>query len=237
MTRPRNASEAGFTLFEALVAMALMGLIMGALAAITAEWLPNWNRGMARIQRNEQVAVALDRLAADLAAAQHVAPNRQHVQPLFVGGELSVIFVRTAIGPNTRPGLEFVRIAETADKLGRALVRTRAPFVPLPAGTNSLDRIPFADPVVLLRAPFRVVFAYAGPEGGWRNVWHEKMGSLPLAVRFTVRDAGTERVLDVSTATLVHVQAGAPEPEPPEEPAVPPGTQPQGGAPAGRRGR
>ena len=65
-------ADAGFTLLEALVAIALMGLIVGALATVTAQWLPNWNRGQLRTQRNEQLAIALDRLVADLSAAEYV---------------------------------------------------------------------------------------------------------------------------------------------------------------------
>src|SRR5262249_61050606 len=83
-------SNAGFTLFEALVAVALMGLILGALATVTSQWLPNWNRGLARVQRSEQVAIALDRLAADLGAAEHVFPNSKIRRPLFDGSELAV---------------------------------------------------------------------------------------------------------------------------------------------------
>src|SRR3569623_1880920 len=64
LTRPWRAED-GFTLLEALIALALMGLIMGALASVTAQWLPSWNRGIIRAQRNEQGAVALDRLTAD----------------------------------------------------------------------------------------------------------------------------------------------------------------------------
>jgi general secretion pathway protein J len=205
-------SDAGFTLFEALVGTALMGLILGALATVAAQWLPNWNRGLARVQRNEQVAIALDRLVADLSAAEHVFPNRMVRRPLFDGGELAVTFVRTAIGPNVRPGLEIVRIAETVDALGRVLVRTRAPFVPLATGDPLLDPIPFADPVVLLRSPLRVTFAYSRGDGTWANTWHGS-SYLPAAVRFIVRDAVAGRALAVSTATRVYVQMAAPEPE------------------------
>jgi general secretion pathway protein J len=202
--------NAGFTLVEALVAVALMGLIMGALATVTAQWLPSWNRGLLRVQRNEQVAIALERLVADLSSVEHVTANREAKQSLFVGGELSVIFVRTGIGPNTNPGLEIVRVAETADALGRVVVRTRAPFVPLPIGDPSLDRIPFADPVVLLRAPLRASFSYPGRDGGWTPTWQND--GIPSAIRITVRDAVAERVLAVSTATRVHVEVPAPKP-------------------------
>jgi general secretion pathway protein J len=213
-----HQADAGFTLIEALVAVALMGLIVGALATVTAQWLPNWNRGLLRIQRNEQVAIALDRLVADLSAAEYVSGNRDKNAPLFQGNELGVAFVRSAIGPNSRPGLEIVQIAGTADSNGPILVRTRAPFVPLPTGDLALDPVPFADPVVLLRAPFRVAFAYAGPEGVWRTTWQGSSGILPSAVRFTVRDVSAERTLPVSSATMVHVGMGAPQPEQENEP-------------------
>lgn len=204
-------SDAGFTMIEALVAIALMGLIMGALASVTAEWLPAWNRGLVQTQRNEQVAIAIDRLAADLSAAEYVTPNQSNNITLFQGDELSVTFVRSAIGPNSRPGLEIVRIAETTDRLGRALVRTRAPFVLLPTGDPTLDPIPFADPVVLLRAPYRITFAYAASDGTWTGSWRNSV-LLPAVVRFDVRDA--ERGLVLSTATRVRAELAAPRPEP-----------------------
>jgi general secretion pathway protein J len=213
--RTRRSND-GFTLFEALVATALMGLILGALATVAAQWLPNWNRGLARVQRNEQVAIALDRLVADLSAAEYVLPNRTVRRPLFDGSELAITFVRTAIGPNARPGLEIVRIAETVDATGRVLVRMRAPFVPLPTGDPLLDPIPFADPVVLLRPPLRVAFAYSRGDGTWANTW-QKSSYLPAAVRFVVRDAIAGRALAVSTAARVYVQMAAPEPEQVEE--------------------
>lgn len=235
MRRIAGNPRAGFSLVEALVATVLMGLIMGALATLTAQWLPNWNRGLARVQRTEQVAVALDRLVTDLAAAEYVFPNRDVKRPLFDGAELGVTFVRSAIGPNSR-GLDIVRIAETTDALGRVLVRTRAPFAPLPIGTASLEAVPFGDPVVLLRQPFRVAFAYAGVDGNWTNNWQG--GELPSAVRIVVRDAVSERALAVSTATRVHVELPAPEPEPERGDADADGEQPGGGnVPAPRRRR
>ena len=37
----RRTGEGGFTLIETLVALALMGLVLSALANLTAQWLPN----------------------------------------------------------------------------------------------------------------------------------------------------------------------------------------------------
>ena len=50
--------------------------------------------------------------------------------PLFEGSELAVTFVRTAVGPNARPGLEIIRLVEKADAQGLAMVRERASFAP-----------------------------------------------------------------------------------------------------------
>ncbi len=205
-------------MFEALVAVALMGLILGALASVTGQWLPVWTRGLFQVQRNEQLAIAFDRLVADLSAAEFVPANNL----LFEGTERRVIFVRQAVGPNSRRGLEIVQIAEVADSRGAVLVRTRAPFTLLAAG----DPIPFADPVVLLRAPFRVSFAYADAAGTWRDSWRKE---LPTGVRISVREP--ERWLTISTATRIRAERQAPRPDPVDEAAP----QPQAGDSPGAR--
>jgi len=201
----RRAGERGFTLIEAIIALALTGLVLSALANITAQWLPNWNRGLGRVQRSETIGIALQRIGADLAAAEYVPANRNSHRLLFEGSQLSVTFVRTALGPNAGPGLDIVRLGETTERREFVTVRSRARFVPLPDGSSLSEQLHFSDPVVLLRAPFRLAFAYAGPERVWKNAWHEA-GKLPAMIRLTVRDAASERVLSVSTIAPVHVQ-------------------------------
>jgi general secretion pathway protein J len=198
---------AGFTLIEMLIATALMVAIISALATVTAQWLPNWNRGFARVQRTELASVGLERIVADLAAAEFILPYGEAKAPLFDGAELSVTFVRSALGPNTRPGLEVVRIAETADQRGLAMVRVSAPFLPL-APDGSGARASFGDAVVLVRAPYRVSFSYAGEDRAWRSAWRDA-ATLPTAVRVLLRDAATAQTLAVSTAATVHVNLSA----------------------------
>lgn len=200
--------ELGFTLIEALIALALTGLVLSALANITAQWLPNWNHGLDRIQRNEMVGIALQRIAADLAAAEFVPANREQKSPLFEGAALSVTFVRTALGPNAGSGLDVVRIGETTDRRQLVTVRARAPFAPLPLNGSTTEQLHLGDPVVLLRPPYRLSFAYAGRDRVWKDSWHDA-GGLPAAVMLTVRDAATERVLSVSTVAVIHVDAPA----------------------------
>ncbi|MEH2561430.1 PulJ/GspJ family protein [Bradyrhizobium sp. AZCC 2289] len=202
--RRAPAGEAGFTLVEVLLATLLMTVILAALATVTAQWLPNWNRGMARVQRAERLAMGLDRIVADLSVAETIPANGDAKTPLFEGSELAVTFLRTAVGPNARPGLEIIRLIEKADSQGLAMVRERAPFAPMPSDAQ----IRFADQVVLIRSPLRVSFSYAGPDQVWQPDWLGKR-QLPDMVRVTVRDSATGQVLAVSRAATVHVNAPA----------------------------
>ena len=203
----RDYARAGFTLIETLIATALMVAVLAALATVTAQWLPNWNRGFVRVQRTELISLGIERVVADLAAAQYVPAHYATRKPLFEGRELAVTFVRTAIGPNSPPGLEIVRLAEAADARGLALVRTQMPFAPVDPNVG-IDMQRLRDPVVLARAPFRLSFAYAGGDRVWKPTWLEAT-ELPSAVRVTVRNAASGRLLSVSTAALVRVTAAA----------------------------
>jgi general secretion pathway protein J len=195
----------GFTLVETLMALLLLGLVVSLLASVTAEWLPNWKRGLLRARLSEKVAIALDRLVTDLSAAQYVSVDRQNRVPLFYGDERSVAFVRSAVGPNGSRGLEIVRISENADDIGPALVRMRAPFKPYDL---SVEQIPFVEPVVLLRAPLHVTFGFAGSDGKWQKTWHNA-GRLPTAIRFVVRNDADRSAL-ISTAARINVDMMAP---------------------------
>ncbi|MDC7787291.1 prepilin-type N-terminal cleavage/methylation domain-containing protein [Rhodoplanes sp. TEM] len=198
-----RAAEAGFTLVEALVATVLMGVVLGALATVTAQWLPGWNRGLVRVQRAEQVALAMDRVVADLAAAEMVPRDRESKAPLFEGTALAVTVVRTALGPNARPGLEIVRIAAAGH--GLALARSAAPYLP----RDPEDLPPrFFDAVPLLGAPYRVSFSYAGRDGVWQAEWID-MKELPRAVRVVVRDGTSGRALAASTVAPIRAELRA----------------------------
>lgn len=207
MSAERQTNEAGFTLIESLVALALMGLVLSALANLTAQWLPNWNRGLDRIQRSEMIGITLQRVADDLAAAEYVPAGRGDKQPLFfVGSAQSVTFVRTALGPNAGPGLDVVHLSEVTDQGGLVTVRARAPYRPLASEVSISNQLHFGEPVVLFRAPYQLSFAYAGEDGAWQSSWRDP-DKLPATVRLTIRDASGGRVRSISTVTPVHVQS------------------------------
>ena len=206
MTIPadRRRGEGGFTLIEALVALALTGLVLSALANLTAQWLPSWNRGLDRIQRSEMVGITLQRLADDLADALPVPASASDMGPFFSGSEQSVTFVRTALGPNAGPELDVVHLGETTDKAGLATVRSRTQFRPMPPNASASNQFHFREPVVLLRAPYRLTFAYAREDEEWQSSWRDP-GKLPSRIKLTVRDSSNGRA--ISTVTSIHVQS------------------------------
>jgi general secretion pathway protein J len=199
---------AGFTLVEALVATLLMGLILAALVTVTGQWIPGWNHGLVVLQRTELTAEGLDRLTDDLSEAQSITAGSGNGPPLFDGSELSVIFVRSKLAPNGGPGIEVVRLAETSSENGPALVRSTA-ILPTGSGQSvDASSLTFSDPVVVIRAPYRVSFSYAGADRVWRDDWHVQ-AELPRAVRVKMRDNATSDLLAVSTSTLIHADLAA----------------------------
>jgi len=222
---------AGFSLIEAMATLALTATIILALSSVAGQWLPNWRRGFVDLQRADLLGVGLERVVDDLSAAEYVTRSAGAPAPLFEGDASSVMFVRSAIGPDAYPHLEVVRLAEVKEDRGLAMVRTRARFAPTapPAPGARPQAIAFGDPVTLVRAPFHISFAYAGPDRLWLSSWKGRE-QLPEAVRISVRDTIANRVLAASTVARVRVTApGAPKPQAEANAtnAVPPSGQPK----------
>jgi general secretion pathway protein J len=204
MTRSHDASrEAGFTLIEAMAAVAVMAVIVGALSTVAGQWLPHWGRGLSELQRADLLDFGIDRIAADVAATKYVSLDGDQ-KPLFDGTASSVTFVRSAIGPDSASSLETVRISQVPNGSSFAMVRAKARFTPSLAGAAL---VVLTDPVVLVRGPVHIFFAYAGPDRAWSDTW-EGQKRLPDAVRITALDAGGH-VLGASTAIALRVTAPA----------------------------
>ena len=207
---------AGFSLIEAMATLALTAIIILALSSVAGQWLPNWRRGFVDLQRADLLGAGLERLVDDLSAAEYVTPWAGASGPLFEGDASSVMFVRSAIGPDAYPHLEIVCLAQIKEDRGLAMVRTRARFAPTapkPPGAPGApaQAIAFGDPVTLIRAPFHISFAYAGPDRVWLPSWKGRE-QLPDAVRISVRDTVANRLLAASTVARIRVTSpGAPK--------------------------
>ena len=177
-----------------------MAVILTGLAVIAGQWLPNWRHGFLALQNADLIGLSLDRIEADIASAEYARLDASQGPPLFRGEPDVVTFVRQAIGPGATPRLEIVKIGATTTRQGLEVERSRAPLAPGAVGA-------FRDATTLLRPPFRLAFAYAGPDGAWSAQWSDA-AKLPRAVRLTVQSAGGAIV--ASTAFALKVTA-APE--------------------------
>jgi general secretion pathway protein J len=195
--RPTRDPEGGFTLLEALAGVVITTIVMTGLAAIVGQWLPNWRHGFVALQNADLIGLSLDRIVEDVASAEYARLDGGQGAPLFRGEPEAVAFVRQEIGPGAAARLEIVRIGETSTALGDEVERSRARFAPGAIGA-------FRDATTLLRPPFRLAFAYAGPDGQWRNSWSGE-AKLPRAVRLNV--LGQNRKIVISTAFTLKVTA------------------------------
>ena len=209
-------TNGGFTLLEALAGVAVTAAIVAALGAVAGQWLPNWRHGFLALQNADLIGLSLDRIVEDVSSAEYARLDSGAGAPLFRGEPGTVTFMRQAIGPGASPRLEIVRIGEIETARGFEVERARAPYAPGVLGT-------FADATTLLRPPFRLEFAYAGPDGQWRPAWGQGP-LLPRAVRLTVRAASaaivasTAFVLKVTAAPEIDAQPQAADPTSPDKP-------------------
>lgn len=199
----RSGRNAGFTLLETLGAIALMGVILWSLSIISSQWLHSWRSTHDLLQRVEAIMMALDRIAADIGEAEFVRVGDGSKLVVFEGHSSEVTFVRAAIGPNVRGGLELVHIGESIAVRGEVVARSRVAFVP---GTVDVDHV--SGPVVLLRPPFRLSFEFAGSDGIWRTDWQGEE-KLPWAVRVTVLDGNARR--KIARVAAIHARLPAPD--------------------------
>lgn len=204
----RSSSIAGFSIIEGLVALALAGLVMAGVSMLVAQWIPAWNRGFHRVQQADLLAVALDRITADIAEARYVTGSTQDTLIFFSGEQDAITFVRPMLDPSQRPGLEVVRIMTGADKGGIRVVRRQGRFTPLPPGALAAQDLRFSSSTPFLRSAARIEFSYADIDGRWRPRWDDPV-TLPARVRIILRDPSTGRALGPPTAAVVHTEAPA----------------------------
>jgi general secretion pathway protein J len=153
------------------------------------------------------VRARLESACCEVAAAEFITPIRGSKLPIFEDTASGVTLVRSVVGPNTKGGLEVVRIGESTGREGIALVRWRTPLAPFGLGGVSASQLNFhrSRGVAPRRSGFRFPVRPATDRGRTPG----KISPLPSVVRFLVSDQTTGRTLAVSTATMVHVELPA----------------------------
>jgi general secretion pathway protein J len=175
MTR-RRRSRRGFTLIEALAALALGTLLFGLIAQFTGAWLGRWRDVVMVTSRQDAALVVLDRMADDIQTALPVFETTAQALTTridFDGTGSELTFVRNAVGFNPRPGLDRVTY-RVGDSGGiNALLRQRR---------DHADPDSAGEDLPLLRGDVRLSFTYFSASGTGSANWDDAT-RLPAAIR------------------------------------------------------
>ena len=190
--------QAGFASLEALLALILTLVVVAGLSSFTRLWVGDWGRGIDRSQTLEEVALAIDRIAADLESAEALTLPNEPGRILFIGREREISFMRSSASPNANGGLETVAlIAGSGDD---ALVRKTWGY----DGSFETRLRPETNSARLLPRGVSMTFAYADDEGLWAPEWGSTR-HLPTRVRITI---ASERG-NVAFSTIVRTVVNA----------------------------
>lgn len=188
----RRAGEAGFGLLEAMLALAIAGLVLAAITEIAGRTLRSWNVGLGTVAGIERTDLGLARLAADLSGLVPMPlATVDDRAVLFTGDERGMAFTASTPIDRTRDGLAVVEIGIEATDRGAALVRRlRAIRDGAPPGGGR---------VVLLSGRLDLAFAYRDRSGERVARW-TRPGEVPTGVIVTLvgsRGGGGGRPVEV----------------------------------------
>jgi prepilin-type N-terminal cleavage/methylation domain-containing protein len=214
--RTRDGCD-GFTLVEALAALAIASVIIIASAALVHNVALFFDRGTRGVSEAERLMLAVGRLAGDFGSARFVWRKTDDGSAIAFAAEqagserpASVVFVgagRAALGG--RADDELISLTVEEDGEVRRLVRRRATW---PGQRVRLEDVSLQDPVVLIegRLDISFVFARLTPDGAlaWYASWAGER-TLPRYVRLILRDRATGADLLGEADFLVHANAPA----------------------------
>jgi type II secretory pathway component PulJ len=216
MRRQARGGRDGFTLVEALAALAIASAIMIASAALIRNVALFFDRGTRGASQAERLMLAIGRLAGDFASARFV-PRRVDdgiaiafaAEPASAEQPARVLFVSAGgIAPMSH-GDELVSLTVEQDGELRRLVRRRAEW---PGQRARFEDVTPQDPVVLIEGKLDMsfVFGRVTPDGAlaWYASWAGEW-VLPRYVRLILRDRVTGADLLGEAAFVVRADAPA----------------------------
>ena len=168
--------EAGFTLVETLVALAVLALLLGTLATTLNVMGNAMRRGSRDIDRVDMIARGLAAVRRDMMRMERVvARDKTGTRFVFSGTRQSVSFV--VVEPNypAEPGSYQISYDVRGSGAAAELVRTRDAYEP--------DRAPAkgkrdeSSDVVVLEGPYRFAFSFLERDGTrvrWVERWSNR---------------------------------------------------------------
>lgn len=197
-----HKSEAGFTLAEMLISLAILALIASLSASAISFATAATKRVSfdAPVQRALAARDVLERIIGQARPFYALSDGGQ-VSRSFSGAPERLILVSPTPIPTERPGLFVVefRIEQTTEEAaGRSLVMRYWPFLPF----NRLSEMPDEAPrAVLLEGVEAGGFAYLslGPDGQWQSLsdWPAEQTALPDMVEVQLAGQGYQHNLFV----------------------------------------
>ena len=165
----------GFTLIEALVALAIASAGFAVIAQLAGTSLRNWSRGRDGAAVLDMITTGLSQASSDLRHALAVPVKREPGAPvLFLGEPARIVFVSaTGLRPGDL-GLELISIRAQRLDDGTRLIRERGA---LSEGLDGRMR----DPVTLMQGRLTVRFSYRDEAGRRHDSWADRP-ALPAAV-------------------------------------------------------
>lgn len=204
-------SQAGFTLLEVVIALALLAAMLGMAWGGLGFALRGWDSGEAKGRRAVDLQLAQNFLRRELA---EVFPMRwkdpAKLRLAFEGDGKGMRFVSTRAAGATTGGLSLVglEIAQGNDR-ERNLVMRRAMVDDKAQDFKSLEA---AEATLLVANVDSVSFAYFGAENDFNEPkWNEEWtyaGRIPQMVRVRVKPADGTEIPDIVARVMLGEEAG-----------------------------
>lgn len=202
----------GFTLLEVVLAMALLGAMLGLAWSGLAFALRGWDAGDAKGRRTVDLQLAQNFLRRELA---EVFPMRWKdpvtLRLAFEGDAKHVRFVSTRAAGASTGGLALVglEVEPGADPRQRNLVMRRALS---DDKANDFSLVDAAEQTVLVPDVDAVAFAYFGAENDfneprWIDEWTFK-GRIPQLVRLRVKTGDGTELPEIVARVMLGEEAG-----------------------------
>jgi general secretion pathway protein J len=184
----RGRSDAGFTVIELIITLALMGFVLVAIGTAVRVISRGFDKGSALISEQEMLSRAAAVIRDDIARMQrHILRDDRRLSYAFRGEEGALRFVVVEPPYPSEPGPYAVAYATSVGGGVGRLVRSRAP---IGGSLFDIDRLDYKDAVTLIEGPFSVAFSFRDAKstsGAWSKVWLDR-NSIPLLVQVQVRD-------------------------------------------------